>query len=50
MNVFGLGALPSLLLILGWPGLLFRGHTLPTRLGLCLASLQIPWPFLCCQR
>lgn len=53
MNLFGLGALPSLLLVLGlhgWLWLLFRGHTLPVRLGLFLAGLQIPRPFLGCPR
>lgn len=51
LNVFGLGTLPSLLLVLGLHGWLwppFRGHKIPTRPCLLLASLQLPWPILGC--
>lgn len=51
MNLFDLGSLPSLLLVLGLHGWLwspFRGHKIPNRLGLLLASLQLPQPILGC--
>lgn len=51
MNLFDLSTLPSLLLVLGLHGWLwppFRGHKIPNRLGLLLASLQLPRPIVGC--